>query len=441
MNLNTLKSFRHAVYGCFDRAADALFNTIDALSSEAGANSFPELSLSPFFERRWPSLYEAFEDGRINRKHLQEVFLRFAPLPEKGKAVWIGVDSSNLYRPEAQTAADRSVVYVPNLPESDRPISYGWQFSTLVLLPEEAGQGSYVLDTQRIASSSLATEIAAQQVNEVVPHLLISGIHPIILADRWYACAPFLARTADLPVTLLLRVKRNRVFYRPAPPKLPGQRGAGRKDGDRFQCSDESTHGEPDEEWQGLDERGKALQVRCWKRLHLRTARWVEVSLIQVIRSGASGKPRDPRESWFVCRGSEEFPLEQMSWHYRRRYSQEHGYRFDKQALLWDRPRLRTPEKTERWTHIVACAHNQLVLARPLAAGIYRPWENRRQTITLQQVRRSLPTLLCELGTPACSVQPRGKAPGRAKGFKPKPARRYPVLRKTSKKRKRATSP
>jgi hypothetical protein len=59
LNLNTLKEFRHAVYHCFERAADALCNTIDALSSEAQAHSFPESSLSPFFERRGPSLYEA----------------------------------------------------------------------------------------------------------------------------------------------------------------------------------------------------------------------------------------------------------------------------------------------------------------------------------------------------------------------------------------------
>ena len=62
----------------------------------------------------------------------------------------------------------------------------------------------------------------------------------------------------------------------------------------------------------------------------------------------------------------------------RLRYSHEHGYRFDKQVLLWDQPRLRTPEQTERWTQVVACAHNQLVLARPLVEGIYRPWETRR---------------------------------------------------------------
>ena len=33
MNLNTVNEFRHAVYRCFKQAGDALFNTVDALSS------------------------------------------------------------------------------------------------------------------------------------------------------------------------------------------------------------------------------------------------------------------------------------------------------------------------------------------------------------------------------------------------------------------------
>jgi hypothetical protein len=68
MNLNTLKAFRHDVYASFTRAGDALFNTVDALVTETAAQSFAELSLSPAFERRWSSLYEAFEDGRIERE-------------------------------------------------------------------------------------------------------------------------------------------------------------------------------------------------------------------------------------------------------------------------------------------------------------------------------------------------------------------------------------
>src|SRR6266852_1052024 len=85
MNLNILRGFRHEVYGCFPRAADALFNTVDALLTETQARSFPELSLSPLFERRWCSLYEAFEDGRINQNRLRGVFARVSAATGRGR--------------------------------------------------------------------------------------------------------------------------------------------------------------------------------------------------------------------------------------------------------------------------------------------------------------------------------------------------------------------
>jgi hypothetical protein len=438
MNLNTLKEFRHGVYGCFGNAKDALFNLVDALSSEAGARSFPELSLSPFFERTWASLYEALEDGQIDAEHLREVFLQCAPLPKPGQFVFLGVDTSNLYRSEADTAADRTLVPIANLPKNTHAACPGWVISSVVLLPQQAGQGTFVLDTARVHSTELATEVAARQLRAVVVCLVARGLFPVILGDRWYACAPFLARVADLQACCLLRVKSNRVFYRPAPARLPGQLGASRKDGDRFQCQDESSHGEPDETWEGLDAKGAKVAVRCWRHLHLRTARWLEVSVIQILRHGASGKARDPKISWFVWKGEPLAPLSEISPIYRLRYSHEHGYRFDKQVLLWDVPRLSTPERTERWTQVVACAHNQLVLARPQLLGCYRPWETRRSVLTLSQVRRAMPTLLIQLGTPARPPQPRGKAPGRTKGFHPKPKPRPPVICKTSKTKKKS---
>jgi DDE superfamily endonuclease len=292
MNLNTLNEFRRGMYGCFGNGKDALFNTIDALSSEAGARSLPELSLSPFFERTWASLYEALEDGKIDAERLRQVFVQFAPLPPAGQYVFLGVDTSNLYRPEADTAADRTLVPVANLPKNVHVACPGWVVSHVVLLPQQAGQGTFVLDTARVTSTELATEVAARQLKAVVKLLVARGLRPIILGDRWYACAPFLVRLSDVEARCLLRVKSNRVFYRAAPARRPGQLGASRKDGDRFQCSDERTHGEPDETWEGIDAKGARVQVRCWKQLHLRTARLVEISLIQVIRHGASGRAR-----------------------------------------------------------------------------------------------------------------------------------------------------
>lgn len=300
MNLNTLNEFRHAVYGCFKQARDALFNTMDALSSETAAHSFPELSLSPLFQRKWASLYEAFEDGKIDAAGLREVFVQFAPLPCASEHVFLGVDTSNLFRPESTTSADRTLVPIPNLPESSHAVSPGWVVSHVVLLPAEAGQGTFVLDCRRLASTELATEVGAGQLKAVVELLVQRGLRPVIIGDRWYACAPFLARMSDMPASCLLRVKSNRVFYRRAPARTPGQRRASRKDGARFQCKNESSHGEPDASWEGTDAKGLRVEVRCWNQLHLRTGRWVEVSVIQVIRHGASERPRDPKVSWFL---------------------------------------------------------------------------------------------------------------------------------------------
>lgn len=438
MNLNTLNEFRHAMYSSFKRAGDALFNLVDALSTETVAHSFPELSESPFFERKWPSLYEALEDGQINAEDLRKVMVEFAPLPPAGSYVFVGVDTSYLYRKEAKTLADRTMVPIPNLPACDHAVCPGWVMSSVVLLPTEPGQGTWVLDTRRVTSQDLATGIAARQLREVVFWLVKKGVRPIILGDRWYACAPFLKATIELPASCLLRVKCNRVFYRRPPAREPGQKGRPRLDGARFQCSDERTHGEPDATWEGTDTLGRQVQVRCWNQLHLRQGREIEVSVIQVVRHGAQGSARDPKVSWFVWKSDEPAPLAQISPDYRLRYSHEHGFRLDKQVLLWDKPRFRTPEQTERWSQIVGCAHNQLVAARPLVDPVYRAWEHRHNTVTLAQVRRGVPALLMQLGTPARPVQPRGKAPGRALGFHRQPTPRHPVMLKTSKKSKKS---
>src|SRR5437899_12535471 len=108
MDFNTLQTFRHEIYGCFGHAKDALFNTVDALLTEDRARSFPELSLSPLFERRWPSLSEGLEDGAIDPQRLSEVFARFVPSRLLEQILWVGIDVSGIARPRSRTSADRS---------------------------------------------------------------------------------------------------------------------------------------------------------------------------------------------------------------------------------------------------------------------------------------------------------------------------------------------
>lgn len=428
MNLNTLTQFRQALYQAFRQAKDALFEACDALVSDSAAQSFAELSLSPRWRRHWCSLYAAFRDGRIDRAGLRATFATQTPLPNAGQRLVIGVDVSTVARPESPTARDRTYQYVPNLPDCRAPVTVGWGFSAVVVLPETPSSWTYLLDNQRVPSDCTAAQVAAEQLAALIPLL---PVRAVLVGDRYYGSAAFVQATARVPCDKLLRIPGNRVFYRPAPPRT-GNRGAPRKDGTPFKCRDARTHGKPAATWAGSDEHGHRLEVAAWANLHYKQCRHITVTIIRVIRHGATGKKRDPRVSWFVWLGSERLPLADVWPTYRRRYSQEHGFRFEKQDLLWTAPRLRTPEQFQRWTDIVAAARNQLVLARDAVAAQRYPWEAQQRSATPRQVRRAMNQILAQLGTPAQPPQLRGKSPGRRCGTKVKPAPRYAVVYKAS---------
>ncbi len=426
MNFNTLKQVRQQMYGCFPRAADALLELVDALSCEPNARSLPELSHSPVFRRKWGSVYEALEDGQIEAGRWSEVWTR-ALLRQHQGPVWISVDSTSIARPEAETSPDRGIIYVPNLPHAKRPVSVGWHFSTVMLLPTMRSSWGAILSQQRIASSQTAVEVAVEQVQNLLP-LLPKGAR--LLADRWYATGPFVSACQRLGLGTLMRLKRNRKLYRPAPPPVIGKRGAPRKDGPLFQGSRQETWGDPDEQWAGCDEQERPLIVQAWRHLHFRNSREVELTVFRVVRPQARETRRDHRESWFIDVSREPLPLSEVVSTYQRRFSHEHTYRFLKQDLLWTKARVRTPQQFERWSLVVATSMNQLVLARSGAQALYHPWERRREVVTPGQVRRVMATILRQVGTPARTPKPRGKSPGRTKGFHPKPLARYPVVLK-----------
>ena len=430
MHLNTLKAFRQEVFACFLQAKDALFETVDALLSEDRARSFPELSLSPHFQRRWPSLYEALEDGHIDEVRLRQVFAAHLPPLSGGQDRWIGIDVSVIARPRARTSADRSRVPVHNLPKGEKVTTFGWQFSTVVALPESASSWTYALAAQRVSTETTAAQVAFEQLQQMAPVLPATTI---TVLDRGYDSTWLWGQCSTLPFKgTLIRLKDNRCFYRAAPAPT-GKRGRPRQDGAKLQPKDRNSHENPDGQFSGQDAKGRPIQVTWWRHLHVKTARWLALTVIQVVRPYAGNTERDPRQSWFVWIGDQQADPGQIALGYVRRFSQEHGYRFDKQALLWEKPRVRTPAQFERWTHLVAIARNHLVLAHDLVEAELRPWESARRPPTPQQVRRGINKLLPQLGTPARPPQPRGKSPGRAKGAKIGRAKRFAVVKKTPK--------
>ena len=432
MDFTTLQAYRSDVSATFKRAGGALFNTIDALIAETEAQSFPALTQSPFFERRWHSLYEAFHDGRIDIQSLRKIFIKYMPMPQPGKRLILGFDVTQVERPFSDTSPDRTAIPMQNIPHTSpkkaTAITYGWKYATAVALPEKTSSQTYVLDQQRVPSDKTELQVTCQQLKQIVPLL---PMRPLSLFDRGYDCTWFWCECSKLPMDALIRLKGNRTFYKPAPPHS-GKRGAPRKDGDKLKLSDATTHQQPDHMWSGNDAKGHPVQIYWWEQMHVRKARWLNLTVIQVVRPRAADSKRDPRISWFVYLGqNQQIGIAQVALFYGLRFGQEHGYRFAKQALLWTLPRLRKPEQFDLWSQIVAVVHNLIILARDCVAAELHPWENKQREPSPQQLRRGLAKILPHLGTPASPPKLRGKSHGRNRGAVIRPAPRHPVIRKT----------
>ena len=248
---NTLNDFRNGLYGCFGNGKDALMNTCDALLCSPNARSFPELSLSPFFVRRWPSLYEAFDDAEIDRQALQRLFVCTMPPVSSGERRLLAADVTPILRPESPTARDRTYAHVSNAPKGAKPVLPGWQFGTVVALPEQPSSWTTILSNTRIQSEETPTGGVARQLAEIAPQM---PPDTAVTLDGGFGNATFMRAAKDVPMGKLMRTTKNRTFYRQVPvPAGKRSRGRPRLDGAPFSLNKPETQGPPDDNWNGTD--------------------------------------------------------------------------------------------------------------------------------------------------------------------------------------------
>jgi hypothetical protein len=429
---NTLASFRNGLYGCFGNGRDALMDTCDGLLCATNARTFPELSQSPYFHRRWSSLYEGFDDGQVDRSALQRLFVGAMPPLAAGQRRVVAGDASSIARPESPTARDRAYVHIANTPTGAKPVSPGWQFSVVAALPQKPGSWTTILDTRRIKSDETPAQVLAQQMRELALPLRDDTI---FVCDASYGSAVFVKASYPVPLGKLLRVKSNRTFHRDVPepdPTVKRPQGHPLWHGPVFALNKPETHGSADQEWSGVDGDGHAVEVHVWHGLHFKSCHQATLSVIRVTRTQGPDTKRKPRVIWLIWQGPNRPPPDQFPDTYRLRYSVEHTIRFDKQQLHWAQPRLRTPEKMEIWSDIVAAAHDQITIARQYQKDIRQPWAKHKTEATPQQVHAGMPRIIAALGTPARTAQPRGKSPGRALGAIVTKAERFKIVFKAS---------
>jgi hypothetical protein len=450
-----LSGFRREFHQCLSRRADALFELGDAvLCADGPVRSIAELSLVGEHRRGHGSGYAALARGQIDIQRLRTA-LTSVPVPRAadGRLV-LAVDITSWLRPEAHTSPHRILCHTYGRGKDTHIMVPGWPYSVVVAL--ETGRSSWTapLDAVRLAPGADAASVTAAQVRDVVDRLITAGHwrpgdpEILLVADAGYD-GPRLAHVlADLPVTVLVRMRSDRVLRRPAPPHRPGMMGRPRRHGGEFAFGDPTTWGDPDITTH-TDTRlyGPAV-IRAWDRLHPRLTHriaWAThagnlpilegtVIRLEVTRLPSGAIPK-PVWLWHSRTGLDSRMVDLLWQAFLRRFDIEHTFRMLKHTLGWTTPKLRSPEAADRWTWLLIAAYTQLRLARPLTADLRRPWEKpvAAHRLSPARVRRGFRNLRPYLACPAAVPKPSRPGPGRPAGVRNhQPAPRHDVHTVTS---------
>jgi len=460
--LDQFQKFRQALYESFDARRDSIFNLIDALCSNRDTQSVVQLSLNPAFERQYSALYKAIGDAfppagllqpddPAHQQMMQVMAPTLLPPPEPEPWLW-GLDATSYPRLYAETLLDREYVYHPTAVPGQIPVSLGHSYSVLSSLPPaEAGQATawaVPVSAERIASRTDALAVAQQQIA-----LLLSdqsapwfGQFSVLTVDSRYSSREFLYPLWDRPeLVVISRVRSNRVFYRQ--PEAKAVKGPGRPPwfGAPFKLQEPDSWPPPatEDSQSWTTQGGRPLQVtqQRWSNLLMRGSRTQPThqrpfDLVRVQVADAAGQ-LVYAPMWLMIFGQQRQRLSgpQSQWFYRRRFGQEHAFRFLKGHLLL--AQLQTPDvdREVNWVRLSCLAYGQLWAARHLAVHLPLPWqrylpESQRGRIGPSQVQRDFCRIIRVAGSPARPVKQRGKSPGRLGQTKLEPRLRRPTVKK-----------
>jgi hypothetical protein len=446
--LSQLIEFRAGFYSCSRRWGDALFELADAVvCAPSPVASVPALSLEPVFRRSHGSLYKALDRGRIDEEQLRRLLVAHRP------AAWplvFAVDASTWDRCDAECSPERGFYYSASKHSAGQPIVAGWNYQWICQLGWAYDSWTAPLDVMRVAPGHDTSAATVEQIRRLVGLLPKDGQVPLFVFDAGYNPIALGHDLAEVRCEVLTRIRDDRVFFAdpPARPKRP-LRSGGRppRHGKRFRCSDRSTWAKPDGCLKATDPRYGTINVQVWHGLHPRVigrGRWadhqgappiVRGSVIRIeVAHLAKPSSRVKKTLWLFWAGPGELDLDRCWRAYLRRFDIEHTFRFLKGTLGWTTPSVCTPEQADRWSWLIVAAYTQLRLARRLVQDLRLPWERQRDptALTPVRVRRGFRQLRATIGTPASPPKSTTPGPGRPKGTRKPPRKRYPVVKKAA---------
>lgn len=147
MKFDKLQEFRQAAYQHLGKAHDATFELTDAILTTRNAYSLADLSLSPFFRRKWSSIYEALQDSRPQRQKLMQLYIK--QMPTTGRPLLAG-DHTLWPRPDAVTLQERTIEHTSTRIPGNKPIGIGEGYSTIAWVPDDSGSWALPLNMSEL---------------------------------------------------------------------------------------------------------------------------------------------------------------------------------------------------------------------------------------------------------------------------------------------------
>src|SRR5256714_1378383 len=309
-----LRRFRADFYDCLPTRADGPFELIDGLCCPVPVAGVAHLTLAPSAHRGHGSAYAALAHGTIDTDLLDDVLAAHRP------ADWrpdFAVDVTTWARCDAECSPGRGFYYHPSRHSAGQPIVAGWCYLWIAGLSTSPDSWTAPLYAHRLAVGDNTNTVAAARVRALLPRLE-PGLIPLFAFDAGFDPVQLsvgLSDAHDAHVQVVVRIRDDRKFFTPPPPRRPGQGGRPRRHGDRFSCADPATWPPPQAIHRCDDEQYGHVDVQAWHRLHphQRTYRGpdgamtiVEASIIRVQVSRLPGRRnRQPKTLWLWWAGPE----------------------------------------------------------------------------------------------------------------------------------------
>jgi hypothetical protein len=410
-----------------------MLDLLDALIAEGSVSSFAMLSQSNQFQRKWPSVYAAVEDGEIDSQWLRTHLTQ--QVPPQGICVF-PLDSSSWSRPRSRVLDDRQYVYQASSAVNGGTVTVGYPYSLLEWCVEPHTSWCLPVDARRVPSTQTAQAIGAEQVRTLAEtRANCLEALDIVAADGKYGNAGFLRSVKGLRSGTVVRLRCDRVLYASPPPPDPHQKGRPKVHGARFAFKEPETWGEPGEVMELEDEHWGTVRLERWAALHEKKGADVPYDVLRACAHLERQKP--PQALWLAWLPPVRLPsgmtvTAETIWRsYDARWPVEPGIHFRKDILGWTMPHFQTKEAGDRWTELIALACWIIFLSRSIVEDTPFPWQKAQQHLTPQRVQQSIRPIFALIGTPARAPKVRGIPPGwpQGKGRMPKP--RYKVVKKT----------